>query len=386
MASSRPTSQNAPGQQERPAAALMTPSDLSSEATGEIAQSVNRLVADAFALYVKTKNFHWHISGPSFRDYHLLLDEQGAQIYASIDPLAERVRKLGQTTLRSIDHIARLARVKGNDADFVSPIEMLSELLEDNKAFAKAMRVCACAVRRQGRPRHRRAARDADRRNRETRVVPLRGRADGGPHGALIIARAARNGGRPMLLSQQIAAHIPYLRRYARALTGSQESGDAYVLTLLEAIVEDSSILPRDRDSRVPCIRCFRGCGRRWRSIARRCRRTGCPKNRIFRNSPNRPAHAAVPPGRAPAVCRGLHPAGGVHDHEYRRDRPRGADRGGDAGIRAGRTGAGADHRGRGADFGGSVLYRQGSRTCGDSASPAPATRRWRSARSTGPG
>lgn len=120
--------------------ALRTPSDLPSEATSEIAESVNRLVADSFALYVKTKNFHWHISGPSFRDYHLLLDEQGAQIYASIDPLAERVRKLGQTTLRSIDHIARLARVKDNDAEFVTPIEMLSELLEDNKAFARAMR------------------------------------------------------------------------------------------------------------------------------------------------------------------------------------------------------------------------------------------------------
>ena len=91
-------------------------------------------------LYVKTKNFHWHMSGPNFRDYHLLLDEQGDQIFASIDPLAERVRKLGRKTLHSLGEISKLARIKDNDADFVEPYDMLVELMEDNKAMAAAMR------------------------------------------------------------------------------------------------------------------------------------------------------------------------------------------------------------------------------------------------------
>ena len=120
--------------------ALDTPSDLSKNATAAIATEVNKLVADAFALYLKTKNFHWHMSGPNFRDYHLMLDEQSDQIFATIDPLAERVRKLGRTTLRSIGHVEKLTRIKNNDEDFVSPFEMLSELLEDNKASAAAMR------------------------------------------------------------------------------------------------------------------------------------------------------------------------------------------------------------------------------------------------------
>ncbi len=120
--------------------ALNTPSDLTPEATAKVGAEVNRLVADALALYLKTKNFHWHISGPHFRDYHMLLDDQADQIYASVDPLAERVRKLGQTTLRSISHVSQLARVKDNNADFVSPFDMLCELLEDNKNMAKAMR------------------------------------------------------------------------------------------------------------------------------------------------------------------------------------------------------------------------------------------------------
>ncbi len=120
--------------------ALDTPSDLSKEATKKLADDINKLVADAFTLYLKTKNFHWHLSGPHFRDYHLLLDEQGQQIYASIDPLAERVRKLGEPTLRSIGNISRIARIKDNDSDFVPPFDMLCELLEDNKAIAAAMR------------------------------------------------------------------------------------------------------------------------------------------------------------------------------------------------------------------------------------------------------
>jgi starvation-inducible DNA-binding protein len=120
--------------------ALKTPSDIAQAKTEKIAQALNAIVADTFALYVKTKNFHWHMSGPHFRDYHLLLDEQGEQIYASIDPLAERVRKLGQPTLRSIGDIARQSRIKDNDEKFVPPLRMLDELIEDNKACAAAMR------------------------------------------------------------------------------------------------------------------------------------------------------------------------------------------------------------------------------------------------------
>ena len=120
--------------------ALDTPSDLSTKSTLAVARELNALVADAFALYLKTKNFHWHLSGPHFRDYHLMLDEQADQIFASIDPLAERVRKLGQPTLRSIGHIGKLARIKDNDADFVPPFEMLRALVADNKAMAAAMR------------------------------------------------------------------------------------------------------------------------------------------------------------------------------------------------------------------------------------------------------
>ena len=120
--------------------ALKTPSDIAPAKTAKIAQALNAIVADTFALYVKTKNFHWHMSGPHFRDYHLLLDEQGEQIYASIDPLAERVRKLGQPTLRSIGDIARQSRIKDNDETFVPPLKMLDELIEDNKACAAAMR------------------------------------------------------------------------------------------------------------------------------------------------------------------------------------------------------------------------------------------------------
>ena len=105
-----------------------------------LARSLNGLVADAFALYLKTKNFHWHMNGPHFRDYHLLLDEHGDQIFATTDPLAERVRKLGGRTLHSIGEIGRTQRLKDNDADFVDPRDMLLELLADNKAMAHAMR------------------------------------------------------------------------------------------------------------------------------------------------------------------------------------------------------------------------------------------------------
>src|SRR5436309_10591319 len=125
----------------RPAtSALQTPIDLSDEAVRKISVALNALLADTFALYVKTKNFHWHISGPHFRSYHLLLDEQAESIEKSIDVLAERVRKVGGTTIRSIGHIVRLQRVKDNDEDFVEPGDMLCELMADNKATVENMR------------------------------------------------------------------------------------------------------------------------------------------------------------------------------------------------------------------------------------------------------
>ena len=121
-------------------AALQTPTDLGSNATRDLSAALNTLAADVFALYLKTKNFHWHVSGPHFRDYHLLLDEQADQIFATTDAIAERVRKIGGTTLRSIGHIAKLQRVIDNDADFVTPLDMLAELRDDNKQLAAAMR------------------------------------------------------------------------------------------------------------------------------------------------------------------------------------------------------------------------------------------------------
>jgi starvation-inducible DNA-binding protein len=124
----------------KPNEALDTPTDLPGEAVREIAEAVNAVLADSFALYLKTKNFHWHISGPHFRDYHLLLDEQGEQIFATTDELAERVRKIGGTTLRSIGHIAKLQSIADNDEEFVPPLDMLRELMNDNKAVVKAMR------------------------------------------------------------------------------------------------------------------------------------------------------------------------------------------------------------------------------------------------------
>ena len=124
----------------KPGAALDTPTDLSHAAVREISAALNGLLADAFALYLKTKNFHWHVSGPHFRDYHLLLDEQADQIFATTDELAERVRKVGGTTLRSIGDIAQHQSIKDNDAQFVAPNDMLRELTADNKAMAAAMR------------------------------------------------------------------------------------------------------------------------------------------------------------------------------------------------------------------------------------------------------
>ena len=119
---------------------LDTPTDMPQEAVDKISASLNRLLADAFALYVKTKNFHWHVSGRHFHDYHLMLDEQSDAIFATTDQLAERVRKLGGVTLRSIGQIGKLQTIKDNNDDYVPPREMLRELMEDNKQMAAAMR------------------------------------------------------------------------------------------------------------------------------------------------------------------------------------------------------------------------------------------------------
>jgi starvation-inducible DNA-binding protein len=121
-------------------APLGTPTDLKPAATKDITAAMNAILADVFAMYLKTKNFHWHMSGPHFRDYHLLLDEHADQIYAMTDPIAERIRKLGGSTLRSIGHIARTQRVLDNDADYVDPLDMLAELREDNKTLAARLR------------------------------------------------------------------------------------------------------------------------------------------------------------------------------------------------------------------------------------------------------
>ncbi|ABD04906.1 Ferritin and Dps [Rhodopseudomonas palustris HaA2] len=119
---------------------LEGPTDLSSDATRDIAPALRAMLADVFAVYLKTKNFHWHMSGPHFRDYHLLLDEQSDQIFAMTDQIAERARKIGGTSLRSIGHIARTQRILDNDADYVDPQDMLSELCSDNQQLTRELR------------------------------------------------------------------------------------------------------------------------------------------------------------------------------------------------------------------------------------------------------
>lgn len=124
----------------RQRAPLATPTDLKATASKNIAAAMNAILADVFALYLKTKNFHWHMSGPHFRDYHLMLDEQAVQIFAMTDPIAERIRKIGQPTLTSIGHIARNQRILDNDAQYVEPEDMLAELREDNKTLIMHLR------------------------------------------------------------------------------------------------------------------------------------------------------------------------------------------------------------------------------------------------------
>jgi starvation-inducible DNA-binding protein len=126
--------------QTRRKAPLTTPSDLKAAASKDIAAALNPILADVFAMYLKTKNFHWHMSGPHFRDYHLMLDEQADQLYAMTDPIAERIRKVGGTTLTSISHISRTQRVLDNDAQYVLPMDMLAELRDDNKMLAARLR------------------------------------------------------------------------------------------------------------------------------------------------------------------------------------------------------------------------------------------------------
>jgi starvation-inducible DNA-binding protein len=139
-AMNKPTVDKTDDLRRRQGAPLATPNDLEQGATADIAGALNAILADVFAIYLKTKNFHWHMSGPHFRDYHLMLDEHADELYAMTDPIAERIRKLGGATLRSIGHIARIQRVLDNDAGYVKPLDMLSELREDNKTLAVRLR------------------------------------------------------------------------------------------------------------------------------------------------------------------------------------------------------------------------------------------------------
>lgn len=137
---SKPIEQNTPNLKPNRNAPVVTPSDLSAEATRDIAAAMYGILADVFALYIKTNNFQWHMSGTHFRDYHLLLDEQATQLYAMTGPIAERIRKVGGTTLKSFGGIARTKHVLNNDADYVDPLDMLAELREDSKELAGRLR------------------------------------------------------------------------------------------------------------------------------------------------------------------------------------------------------------------------------------------------------
>ncbi len=136
----KPNSKKISELRQRRDAPLATPTDLTRSATKDIAGAMNAILADVFALYLKTKNFHWHMSGPHFRDYHLLLDEHGDQLFAMTDPIAERVRKIGGLTLKSIGHISRTQRVLDNDAEYIEPLDMIAELADDNKTLVARLR------------------------------------------------------------------------------------------------------------------------------------------------------------------------------------------------------------------------------------------------------
>ncbi len=159
----------------RRAASTNPPSGLASNATRDISAALTTLLADVFALYIKTKNFHWHISGPHFRDYHLLLDEQGDQLFGITDDIAERVRKIGGATLRSVGQIARLKRILDNDADYVTPEDMLAELRDDNKQLTQSMReVHELCDEHRDVARDSEPARELDRRGRTAGMVLVR--------------------------------------------------------------------------------------------------------------------------------------------------------------------------------------------------------------------
>jgi len=136
----KPNSKKISELRQRRDAPLATPTDLTRSATKDIVGAMNAILTDVFALYLKTKNFHWHMSGPHFRDYHLLLDEHGDQLFAMTDPIAERVRKIGGLTLRSIGHISRTQRVLDNDAEYIEPLDMIAELADDNKTLVARLR------------------------------------------------------------------------------------------------------------------------------------------------------------------------------------------------------------------------------------------------------
>ena len=136
----KPNSRKTSELRQRRDSPLLTPTDLTRSATKDITGVMNAILADVFALYLKTKNFHWHMSGRHFRDYHLLLDEHADQLFAMTDPIAERIRKIGGLTLRSIGHISRTQRVLDNDAEYVEPLDMIAELADDNKTMAARLR------------------------------------------------------------------------------------------------------------------------------------------------------------------------------------------------------------------------------------------------------
>ena len=156
------------------AKALATSTDLPAAGTAEVAEGLRNLLADVFAIYVKTKNFHWHMSGPHFRDYHLLLDDQSEQIFAMTDDVAERARKIGETTVRSIGEIARRQRVKDNDENFVSPQAMLARARQRQSRTGERTPFATRRLRRSRRRRHRQPHRELDRRDGTPDVVPLR--------------------------------------------------------------------------------------------------------------------------------------------------------------------------------------------------------------------
>ena len=151
-----------------------TPATLSEDAVRDISRALMPLLSDVFALYLKTKNFHWHMSGPHFRDYHLMLDEQGGQLFSMTDAIAERARKLGGTTVRSIGQISRSQRIADNDADYVMPFNMLAELRNDNASLTRTMREVHSLCDEAGGRGHRKPAGELDRRSRAADLVPFR--------------------------------------------------------------------------------------------------------------------------------------------------------------------------------------------------------------------